>query len=229
MMAALGGLREPRRADQKPGWVKTLKYESEVKFPKATFACFDFETNGLSAENDRVLEVAVVRVRGGRPRDQWTTLINPGVEEDVGRTDIHGIKKDWLAEAPTFVEIAGDLLALFHGTLLVAHNSKFDVGFLEAELERAGIPTADLDIPNWDTMQIANVVGSKSKKLEDVARAVGVKIGKAHQALDDTVALAKVVAKVMPLVEKKQKVPLFKAPEGIQQSGRALLRPRVRF
>jgi len=229
LVAALGGLREPRKADQEPGWVKTVKFESEVKLGKATFACFDFETNGLSATNDRVIEVAVIRVRGGRLRDQWTTLVNPGDDVDVGRTDIHGIKKEWLVDAPTFAEIAGDLLALFHGTLLVAHNSKFDVGFLEAELERAGIPASDLDIPNWDTMQIAQAVGAKSKKLEDVARAVGVKIGKAHQALDDTEALAKVVAKVLPIIDKKQKAPMFKAPTGLQSTGRALLRPRVRL
>ena len=164
-MPSVQGLRKPRLANQKPDWVEILKFEPEVKIRKATFSCFDFETNALSPTDNRVIEVAVVRVRGGRLRDRWTTLINPGDEEDVGRTDIHGIKKEWLADAPTFKEIAGDMLALFHGTLLVAHNSKFDVGFFEAELERAGVPAKDLDIPNWDTMQIAKVVGAKSKKL----------------------------------------------------------------
>ena len=228
-MGALGGLRAPRRADRKPDWVRAVKFVPVVKLGKATFSCFDFETNGLSPSRDRVIEVAVIRVRGGKLRDRWTTLVNPGDGADVGRTDIHGIKREWLSDAPTFTEIAGDLLALFHGTLLVAHNAKFDVSFLEAELERSGIPTRDLEIPNWDSMNIAEVVGSRSKKLEDVARAVGVKIGKAHQALDDTEALAKVVAKVMPRADKKQKVPMFKAPPGLQATGRVLLRPRIRL
>ena len=226
-MALLAGLKEPRNADKKAGWVKPRPDSGEAKVRKAMFSCFDFETTGLSARNDRVLEVAVVRVSGGKIRDRWTTLINPGDNVDVGPTKIHRIKKEWLQNAPTFADIAPDLLTLLQGTVLVAHNAKFDISFLEKELERTDLPTDDLDMLYWDTMEIANILGAKTKKLADVAKAAGVKVKKAHQALDDAEALGSIIAKVVPGAPKKQKVPLFEAPAGLLPSGRALLRPRV--
>jgi DNA polymerase III epsilon subunit family exonuclease len=226
-MSFLGGLKEPRNADKKVGWIKPRPHSGEAKVRKAMFSCFDFETTGLSARRDRVIEVGVVRVSGGRIRDRWTTLVNPGEGVDVGPTKIHGIKKDWLVNAPTFEEIAPDLLTLLQGTVLVAHNAKFDISFLEEELDRTDLEVDDLDMLYWDTMEIANIVGSKTKKLTDVAKAVGVKVRKSHQALDDAEVLGNVVAKVIPKAPKKQKVPLFKAPSGLLPSGRALHRPRV--
>ena len=98
---------------------------------------------------------------------------------------------------------------------------------LEQELERTDLPTDDFDMLYWDTMEIANILGAKTKKLADVAKAAGVKVKKAHQALDDAEALGSIIAKVVPGAPKKQKVPLFEAPVGLLPSGRALLRPRV--
>ncbi|MEC8814453.1 MAG: hypothetical protein VYA92_01435 [Actinomycetota bacterium] len=74
-----------------------------------TFACFDVETTRLDSTEGRVIEVAVARVeRDGTPAGEWTTLVDGGTD-DLGRTDIHGIRQAWLEDAPCFADIAGDL------------------------------------------------------------------------------------------------------------------------
>jgi len=222
--------KQPRIVNKHSTWIVPRQIESSVKPQKAMFSCLDFETNGLKASDSRVLEVAIVRVEKGKLRESWTTLINPGDGEGVGRADIHGIKKEWLADAPTFEDVAGDILALIQGTIVVAHNAKFDMSFLEEELERAGISTNKMDFVTWDTMQLATSVGAKSKKLSDVAAAVGVKLKRAHQALDDATALAKIVSKVTSKTQKKQKCSTtYCGAESSFQvarpSGKALVRP----
>ena len=81
--------------------------DTKVPFNEAAFACIDFETTGFSQKSDRVLEVAVVIVQQGQIGDIWTTLINPGDGKALGASHVHGIRKEWLFQAPSFAEIAG--------------------------------------------------------------------------------------------------------------------------
>ena len=76
------------------------------------FSVVDVETTGLfPGGHDRVIEIAVVRVRGdGAFVDEYCTLVNP--ERDVGPTHVHGIRTRDILEAPRFAEIAGDVLAV---------------------------------------------------------------------------------------------------------------------
>ena len=101
-----------------------------------SFAVLDIETTGLfPTKHDRIIEVAVVRLDGnGDPLDEFATLVNP--ERDVGPTRIHGISTRDVLNAPVFREIAGDIIARIAGTVLVAHNARFDCDFLWAEFAR---------------------------------------------------------------------------------------------
>ena len=99
------------------------------------FATIDFETTGLSAKSDRVIEVGIVRTSAdGRTLREYSSLVNPS--RDVGRTDIHGITAGMLRDAPTFAQIVGDVASMLNGAVMVAHNASFDARFLDAELER---------------------------------------------------------------------------------------------
>ncbi|TFD11727.1 3'-5' exonuclease [Cryobacterium sp. TMT1-21] len=100
------------------------------------YAVIDFETTGLFAKSShRVIGVAIVHVdETGRITGRWDTLINLG--RDLGRQDIHRIRAADVMQAPTFEQIAPQLVKLISGRVLVAHNARFDTGFLLAELER---------------------------------------------------------------------------------------------
>ena len=96
-------------------------------------AFIDVETTGLDPERDKIAEVGVI-LSGGGGLTQWSRLLLPGKAR--GMVAIGG-EQD-LSNAPTFPEIARELHELLRGRLLIAHNARFDYGFLRAEFERAG-------------------------------------------------------------------------------------------
>ncbi len=94
-------------------------------------AVVDVETTGFSPGADRIVEVAVVRVApDGTVMEQFVSLVDPG--RDVGPTWVHQITDEMVAGAPTFADIAGDVLELFDGAVVVAHNAGFDGGFSDS-------------------------------------------------------------------------------------------------
>ena len=188
------------------------------------FACFDVETTGLDAGRARVIEVAVVRISPtGEVVGEWTTLVDAGTR-DLGRTDIHGIQLEWLDSAPAFAEIAGDLADALSDCVPVAHNADFDRRFLEAEWNR--LNGGPMGLKPLDTLAVAREHGLPGR-LGLLAEALGVALGEAHQALDDSRALAGVMAAFLkqgiklPKYDPFQRTLLTPMP-----SGRKELRPR---
>jgi DNA polymerase-3 subunit epsilon len=152
------------------------------------FAIVDFETTGLFPErDDRVVEVGVVRLdRDGALIDKYSSLVNP--RRDVGATHIHGITASDVANAPTFSEVAGDLLALVRNTAFVAHNASFDLRFLRAEMTRLGVSLPDF--PTLCTMRLATKIGKPipGRKLSVLCEHFGIACDQAHAAIDDALA-----------------------------------------
>ena len=201
----------------------------KAPFNEASFACFDFETTGFSPKRDRVIEVAVVTVTHGTVGSSWTSLINPGDDVELGATHIHGIKRDWIRSAPSFAEIAGTLFSLLDGKVLVAHNANFDLGFLRSEMSRAQLLAKGTLFPHWDTMKAADFAPSlpASRKLVDVAAAFGVEIANAHQALDDALAVAEIVAEVTETIGSSISFNTFSGPDENFESCAPIHRPRI--
>ena len=201
----------------------------KAPFNEASFACFDFETTGFSPKRDRVIEVAVVTVTHGTVGSSWTSLINPGDDVELGATHIHGIKRDWIRSAPSFAEIAGTLFSLLDGKVLVAHNANFDLGFLRSEMSRAQLLAKGTLFPHWDTMKAADFAPSlpASRKLVDVAAAFGVEIANAHQALDDALAVAEIVAAVTETIGSSISFNTFSGPDENFESCAPVHRPNI--
>jgi DNA polymerase III subunit epsilon len=158
-----------------------------VGFP-GQFVFIDLETTGLEPWKDRVIEIAMVVTDGlGQLVDRWCTLVNPGTG-DAGPTKIHLIESSWLAAAPTFEAISGDIAARLSGRVAVAHKTDFDLAFLEAEFSRIGHPIDQLGLPSLCTMTVANTVGLP-RALHPACRELGYYYD-SHNALDDATACA---------------------------------------
>lgn len=99
----------------------------------------DVETTGTNAVYDRITEVGLVEMDRGRVVGEWSALVNPGVRIPSVIQAMTGITDEMVALAPAFEEIAPRLLARLDGKLLVAHNARFDYGFLRNEFRRAGL------------------------------------------------------------------------------------------
>jgi DNA polymerase-3 subunit epsilon len=145
---------------------------------------------------DRIVEIAVVRLgRNAEKLDEWSTLVNPGNRELGGR--IHGLKARDLVDAPTFEDIRDDLLARLAGTVIVAHNAPFDVGFLQAETVRAGVAWGPVE--GLCTMDLLQRLGlSKSRKLHQCCSELEIWAGREHVALDDALAVAGIIGYLAP-------------------------------
>jgi DNA polymerase-3 subunit epsilon len=99
----------------------------------------DLETTGGNATRDRIIEVAAVRIEGGVETARWSSLVNPQVRIPPFIQALTGISDAMVEAAPTFYEVAAQLLELLEGAVLIAHNVRFDHGFLLQELERMEI------------------------------------------------------------------------------------------
>jgi DNA polymerase III subunit epsilon len=149
-------------------------------------AVIDLETTGFAPgarTGDRIVEVAVVRVTpDGHIEDQWVTLLDPG--RDVGPTWVHQITQDMVANAPTFADIAGDLLDRLRGAVVVAHNASFEDSFLGWEFAHAGLAMPTL--PALCTLRLARgVLEAPNYKLATCCEAFGLENDGAHSALGD--------------------------------------------
>jgi len=161
------------------------------------FATIDFETTGLSPSRNRIIEIGVIRSDiNGRIIDEYQTLIQPN--QDVGRTDIHGITPTDLIDAPTFDQILQDLATVLNGAILVAHNAKFDFSFLEHELERSGQTFSDID--GLCTLELVyQVLPAGSRKLVQCCEHFGIPIRKSHTAIEDARMASKLCTKLFEL------------------------------
>jgi DNA polymerase III subunit epsilon len=102
-------------------------------------AIVDVETTGSDPASDRITEIAVLEVTGFALTAQWSTLINPGGAIPGSIQALTGITQQMVESAPRFSDIAGELYERLAGRLFVAHNARFDYGFLRREFDRAGL------------------------------------------------------------------------------------------
>ena len=104
------------------------------------FTVFDFETTGMSPVFDRVVELAALRIDSDGGMSSFHSLVNPGRAIPPGVSCIHHITDDMVADAPHFAAVARDFLEFADSSTLVAHNARFDLGFLQEGLARCGLP-----------------------------------------------------------------------------------------
>lgn len=107
-------------------------------FSSQTFAFLDIETTGGNSSHDRITEIGIRFWRDGELTGEWQTLLDPGTRISPFIEQLTGISNDMVAGAPQFDDIADDLEAKLKDTIFVAHNARFDYGFIKSEYRRMG-------------------------------------------------------------------------------------------
>lgn len=102
------------------------------------FTIVDVETTGGSPFFSRVIEVGILRVEHGEVVDEYQSLVNPQTEIPEFITKMTGISESDVRKAPSFADIAEELLPKFENSIFVAHNVNFDYQFLKEEFRRIG-------------------------------------------------------------------------------------------
>lgn len=161
------------------------------------YVVVDVETTGGQAGGvDRVTEVAAVHVDGDRVSLAFHSLINPERSIPWHITRLTGIDDTMVRGAPTFRDIAGEFAAHLVGRVFVAHNARFDFGFLEAEFARvAPTPLGDLLMAQLCTVRLSRklLAHLPRRNLDAVSHHYGVSITDRHRASGDALATAEVL------------------------------------
>lgn len=121
-------------------------------------AFVDVETTGASCDlGDRVIEIGIVRVEGGKKVGEYQQLIDPQRRISAGVTALTGISQEMVVNQPRFSEQLPAMLPLLEGAVILGHNVRFDLSFLDREFRRAerDMVQALGDVPVLDTVRIA--------------------------------------------------------------------------
>ncbi len=180
-------------------------FDAQARWQDLPLVVVDFETTGLSAESDRVLEIGMVCIDAGVVTEVENILINPGIPVPEEASAVHGITDEMLADAPVFSACCERIARRLTGRIPVAYNASFDAPFLRAEWARAGadatnIPALSPEVTWLDPLVWVREVQKyeKGKKLTDVCARMGIELTAAHRAAGDAEATGKVLLALAP-------------------------------
>ena len=160
-----------------------------------TFTVVDLETTGGSAGADGITEIGAVKVRGGEVLGEFQTLVHPGRAISPFVSVLTGITDSMVADAPGSGPAVAAFLEFAHGSVLVAHNAPFDVGFLKAAAHEHLLPWPAFAVV--DTAVLARRVLTRDEvpncKLSTLAAFVGATTTPNHRALSDARATVDVL------------------------------------
>lgn len=156
---------------------------------EVTFCVIDLETTGASPVDCGITEIGAVRFRGGERLGTFQTLVNPGCAIPPEITVLTGITQSMVVPAPRIEAVLPSLLEFIGDAVIVGHNVRFDLGFLQAALERDDRPR--LTNRTVDTVALARrLVRSEvpNCRLGTLAQRLRLTHRPSHRALDDALA-----------------------------------------
>lgn len=156
-----------------------------TRLPQSCLVAIDLETTGLDRETDRIVEMAAVRWEDGRETGHFQALINPGIPIPASATAIHGITDAMVADCPTVAELLPAFVEFCQATAVIAHNAKFDMGFLRAESARSGVPLFTCPVLDSCAMARRRLPGLPNYRLETLTRLLAHGGRQQHRALQD--------------------------------------------
>lgn len=178
-------------------------FAPDSRWAAGRIAVIDFETTGLSPETDRIVEIGIACFDNGALSHLKHWLVNPGMPIPEQARAVHGIGDTEVAGAPTFEQIAVELVECLKGHVPVAYNAAFDRAFLHAELERAGFdirgpelaPACAAGVEWIDPLVWTRELyrDDSSRKLSDIAARLGIALERAHRAASDAETTGRIV------------------------------------
>jgi DNA polymerase-3 subunit epsilon len=177
---------------------------ADVPLEHAHFVVVDLETTGLSPRTSRICEIGAQRVRALELEDAFETLVDPRVRLPRAVSSLTGIRQEALRGAPR-VELAIRRLLAFTGeAAVVAHNARFDLAFLDREVEL--LTGRRIASPVVDTVWLARrLLGERTRRvgLASLAHFFGVPTEPCHRALPDARATAEILVVLVGLAQER--------------------------
>ncbi|ANE48967.1 DNA polymerase III PolC [Paenibacillus swuensis] len=185
---------------------------------EAVYIVFDIETTGLSVVNNKIIEIAGVKMQDGKEVDRFATFINPHEKIPYHIQQLTNITDEMVKDAPElepsirkFIEFIGD-------DILVAHNARFDIGFMQYTLKQLGMP--ELMNPVLDTLEMARLLHPtmKNHRLNTLSDKYKVSLENHHRAVDDAEALGYVLYHLINEAAQSRMVNLMQLNDFVGQN-----------
>ncbi len=167
-----------------------------------SYVVFDLETTGLKKEIDKIIEIGAVKVVNGEITDRFSRFVNPHVKLEEKIVKLTGITDDMLEGAEDASVVLPEFMDFVKGSVLVAHNAAFDVGFIRQWCIENDItinPTV------LDTVELARMLFPELKnfKLDTVCEEMGISLENHHRAVEDAEATAEIFVGAIPMLKER--------------------------
>ncbi|WP_250278627.1 PolC-type DNA polymerase III [[Clostridium] colinum] len=169
------------------------------------YVIFDLETTGLNREYNKIIEIGAVKVKNGQIIDRFSTFINPHENLSKEIVNLTNITDDMLVEAPEESEMLPKFFEFFGNSVLVAHNAKFDMGFIKKWAERNGKIVKNTVL---DTVGLSRTIFPDMAKhtLNVIAKKLDISLENHHRAVDDAEATANIFIKFTEILKKEYNI-----------------------
>ncbi|NNK87275.1 MAG: GIY-YIG nuclease family protein [Flavobacteriaceae bacterium] len=160
------------------------------------YAILDIETTGGKYNEEGITEIAIYKYDGHKVIDQFISLINPEKDIQPFVVNLTGINSNMLRNAPKFYEVAKRIVEITEGSILVAHNAKFDYRVLKMEFKRLGF---EFEKQTLCTVELAKklIPGHPSYSLGKITRSLGIPVSDRHRASGDAFATVKLFSMLL--------------------------------
>ena len=167
-----------------------------------TYCVLDLETTGFSPITEKITEIGIMKLKDGKVIDEFSCFVNPEKPIPARVIEVTGITDYMVQDAETIDKVFPKILEFIKGSVLVAHNADFDIGFLKHNAKVLGY---DFDFTYLDTLSLAKDLfpDYKTYKLGRIAKNLGIKVEVAHRALDDVDTTVKVFNIMLEKLKEK--------------------------
>ncbi len=172
---------------------------------KKKYAIIDIETTGGRAIREKITEIAIIVHDGEKIIDQWETLLNPERSIPYNITQITGINDEMVEDAPKFYEVAKKIVEMTEGTIFVAHNVRFDYGFIREEFRRLGFTFQRKQLCTIRLTRKA-FPNLRSYALGNLIKHFGIKVNARHRAMADAAATTEILEMIFEKERTEEQV-----------------------
>jgi len=199
-----------------------------IPIEEAEFSVLDVETTGLSARNNHVIEIGIVKVKNLKVAGKFHSLVNPGYKIPYFITQFTGITDEDIVDAPFFSELADKIENVIGDSIISAHNLSFDDSFLKYEFFRTG--KEPLSNHKICTLKIARRLYPllKSKSLSSITQYLRLKNSNAHRALADAEVTARALIKMIKKLKKDEGIETLNELYSYQSRVSSKGRPKIK-
>lgn len=168
-----------------------------------SFCVIDLETTGGNPESEKIIEIGMVRIENRKISEERSFLINPEKEIPDFVQKLTGIRKADVEHSPKIYEVIDEIVQFIGDSILVAHNTSFDVPFLNGVLKKLQRPTLDNRVICTNIMTKYMIPDIMSSNLNYMSQIFDIPHSQAHRAIEDARATGRLLLRYLEIFESK--------------------------